>query len=96
MTSKEEGYRLLETRPRFLAQKFRESRDRWKAKCQESKAMAKKLRDRIRDLELSRCKWRDEAEDAIESNKQLQDEIDRLRSELMVSAEEIATAEQRL
>jgi peptidoglycan hydrolase CwlO-like protein len=83
-------YPLLDSRPRALAQSFRMSRDNWKRKCQEAKAELKSLRGRIRDLELSRDKWRDDAEMSQNEERRLQNEIERLQSDLAISAEAIA------
>ncbi len=80
-------YRTLDSRPRALAQSFRRSRDNWKQKCQEAKAELKSLRGKIRDLELSRAKWRDDAEMSQSELLLLQDEIEQLQSELVISAQ---------
>lgn len=84
----EKKYRLLETRPRVLANFFRESRDNWKRKYQEAKSEFQAFRGRIRDLELSRAKWRDQAE-------QSQSELQRLEQELRHLKEKLASGELR-
>lgn len=83
-------YPLLDSRPRVLAQSFRKSRDNWKRKCQEAKAELKSLRGRIRDLELSRSKWRDDAEMSQKEQRRLQNVIESLQSDLAISAQAIA------
>ena len=88
-------YPLLDSRPRVLAQSFLKSRDSWKRKCQEAKAELKPLRDRIRDLELSRRKWRDEAELSLKQEQRLRNEIERLQSDLALSAQAIAQESQK-
>lgn len=83
-------YPLLDTRPRVLAQSFCKSRDNWKRKCQEAKAELKSLRGRIRDLELSRSKWRDDAEMSQKEERRLQNIVESLQSELAISAQAVA------
>ena len=85
-------YRTLETRPRVLAESFRKSRDQWKRKCQQAKGELKSLRDRMRDLELSRAKWRDDAELSQHEQLRLQDEVEQLQSQLSLSAQALADA----
>ena len=80
-------YRTLDSRPRALAHSFRKSRDNWKRRCQEAKAELKSLRGKIRDLELSRAKWRDDAETSQSELIVLQNEIEQLQSELVISAQ---------
>lgn len=43
---------------RKLARFFEKSRDQWKAKCREAKAMVKRLKNRVRFLEDSRERWK--------------------------------------
>lgn len=95
MATEEREYALLETRPRQLALSFRESRDKWKRKCQDAKAEVRSLRIRIRDLELSRSKWRDDAEMLQIEQQRLLAEVQRLESQLMLSAEAIAESEKK-
>lgn len=83
-------YRTMETRPRVLAESFRKSRDNWKRKCQQAKAETKSLRDRVRDLELSRAKWRDDAEVSQKEQIRLQEEVEQLQSQLALSAQALA------
>ena len=95
MAKEGKEYSLLETRPRLLANSFRESRDNWKRKCQEAKAEVKSLRDRIRDLELSRSKWRDDAEVARREHQRSLVEIQTLQSQLTLSAEALAQSDEK-
>lgn len=88
-------YSLMESRPRFLAQTFQKSRDNWKRKCQEAKAEIKSLRDRIRDLELSRAKWRDDAETFQRDQQNLREEVERLQAQLTFSAAAVAESEKK-
>ena len=53
---------------RKLVAFFEKSRDQWKAKCIDAKAMIKKLKNRIRYLEASRNDWKTKA---IELEKEL-------------------------
>lgn len=54
---------------------FESSRDKWKARCLESKQRLKLLRTKVADLTTSREHWKSEA-------KQLRDEVARLEAEL--------------
>ncbi len=53
---------------RKLVKFFEKSRDQWKLKCTDAKAMVKKQRNRIRFLEASKEKWKSKA---IELEKEL-------------------------
>jgi hypothetical protein len=53
---------------RKLVAFFQKSRDRWKAKCIDAKAMVKTLKNRIRYLEASKNEWKTKA---IELEKEL-------------------------
>ncbi len=53
---------------RKLVKFFEKSRDQWKVKCTDAKAMVKKQRNRIRFLEASKEKWKSKA---IELEKEL-------------------------
>lgn len=61
-------------RPRVLARFFQRSRNQWKRKCEEAKALVKYWQVRGRDLEKSRQQWREVAE-------QQRLEVERLRQE---------------
>ena len=95
MAQEVKRYALLETRPRVLAESFRKSRDNWKRRCQEAKAEVKSLRDRIRDLELSRAKWRDDAEAYQREQQYLREEVERLESQLRLSGAALAQSEKK-
>jgi hypothetical protein len=41
-----------------LVKFFEKSRDQWKAKCREAKALVKRLKNRVRYLEQSRDAWK--------------------------------------
>ena len=75
-------HRLLEKRPRLLAQFFEKSRDKWKQKYQQAKAQVRAFRDRIRDLEISRATWRDKAEKAQSEQQRLQEQVQQLQEQL--------------
>ena len=53
---------------RKLVQFFEKSRDQWKLKCSDAKAMVKRQKNRIRFLEASKEKWKTKA---IELEKEL-------------------------
>lgn len=53
---------------RKLVRFFERSRDQWKAKSTDAKAMVKRLKNRIRYLEASKEKWKSKA---IELEKEL-------------------------
>ncbi len=53
---------------RKLVKFFEKSRDQWKVKCSDAKAMVKKQRNRIGFLEASKEKWKSKA---IELEKEL-------------------------
>ena len=74
--------RLLETRPRVLAQFFQKSRDQWKLKCQQARGEVRAFRVRTRDLEESRAKWREAAEQSAQEQERLREENARLREQL--------------
>lgn len=86
-------HRLMETRPRVLAQFFEESRDNWKRKCQEAIAEAKQFRDKVRDVQQSRQQWRAQAEQARQEQQCLAAEVRRLQEQLAAAT---ATAEKKV
>lgn len=69
--------RLFRTPPRILIPKLVQSRDAWKAKADHRKAQRKALEIRVRDLEASRDRHRQRAEQlhqrVIELERQLDD-----------------------
>lgn len=60
----EKVYRLLETRPRVLLNSLLEGRAKWKEKCAVAKIELQAFRGKVRDLEVSREKWRVQAEES--------------------------------
>jgi hypothetical protein len=62
-----------------LTRFFENSRDRWKAKCLDSKRRVKLLHTKVADLKASRERWKAEA-------KQLRQELTELRRELEKTA----------
>jgi chromosome segregation ATPase len=46
---------------RKLVKFFEKSRNQWKAKCREAKALVKRLKNRVRFLERSRDQWKEKA-----------------------------------
>jgi hypothetical protein len=59
---------------RKLVRFFNKSRDQWKAKCLEAKAIAKGLKHRIRYLEKSKMAWKTKA-------NELEEELARLKEQ---------------
>jgi chromosome segregation ATPase len=64
---------------RKLVRFFRNSRDRWKAKCQEAKRTCKRRLNQVRALERSRANWKERA-------TQLEGRIAELEAELQKTA----------
>jgi hypothetical protein len=67
---------------RKLARFFEQSRDQWKAKCREAKALVKRLKHRIRCLEESRTRWKSRAQALTAEVARLQAQQQALESEL--------------
>jgi len=67
---------------RKLARFFEESRDQWKAKCREAKAMVKRLKNRVRFLEESRDRWKSRAKELQVKVAQMGAEGHKLQEEL--------------
>ena len=59
---------------------FPESRDRWKAKCQQAKQANKKLANQVRAVEKSREHWRQAAQEAQRLSAQYQQELEALKN----------------
>ncbi len=78
-TESRSEFRLMETRPRVLANFFRKSRDNWKRKYQEAKSATRALWRRVRDLEVSRTKWRERAEQTQSEQQRLREEVRQLK-----------------
>ena len=69
---------LDESRPGLVIDRLREGRARWKRKCQATKEALQVQRVRIRDLQASRDRWREVAEQAQREREQLQADLDRV------------------
>ena len=72
----EKVYRLLETRPRVLVNSLLESRSKWKEKCGVSKVELQAFRGKVRDLEVSREKWRIQAEESENLRRDLAQQLE--------------------
>jgi chromosome segregation ATPase len=66
---------------RILLPKLLKSRDDWKAKSHRRKAQLKSAKVKIRDLSVSRDRWRQRTELLQEQNRQLQERLDRAERE---------------
>jgi hypothetical protein len=60
---------------------FPQSRDRWKAKCQEAKRVNKKLANQVRAVEKSREHWRQAALAARQLAVQYERELEALKTD---------------
>ena len=78
----QDEYRLMETRPRLLAQWFEQSRDNWKLKNQAASAEVKRFRDNVQDVQKSRQMWREKAEQALQEQQRLAEEVQQLHIRL--------------
>jgi chromosome segregation ATPase len=67
---------------RKLVTFFNKSRDQWKAKCREAKALVKQLKNRVRYLEQSRDSWKQKAH-ALEA------ELTQFKAEAAVQHQEL-------
>jgi len=54
---------------------FERSRDGWKRKCLEAKAVIKRLSGRVRKLEASRDVWKERARERQRELRRIQDEL---------------------
>lgn len=59
---------------------FPQSRDRWKAKCQQAKRDNKKLANQVRAVERSRTHWKQIAKEAQQALAQSQRECEELKN----------------
>lgn len=59
---------------------FRSSRDRWKQKCQVAKRLCKKLSNQVRVVEKSRAYWKEVAKQQRRRSRQLERELEELKS----------------
>jgi hypothetical protein len=71
----EQEQKTYKSPTRKLVRFFNKSRDQWKAKCLEAKAIAKGLKHRIRYLEQSKMAWKTRA-------KELEEELAQLKAQL--------------
>ncbi len=73
---------------RKLIRFFRKSRDGWKAKHQEAKALIKRLENRMRFLEKSKDEWKARVKALEAENAQLKGQIEQLNTHLETQREE--------
>jgi len=73
---------------RKLARFFEKSRDQWKAKHHQLKAVVKRLENRIRFLEKSKAHWKSRAEE-------LETEVASLKAREQALADEVAALKKR-
>ena len=78
----EKVYRLLQTRPRVLVNSLLESRAKWKEKCGVSKVELQAFRGKVRDLEVSREKWRISAEESEKLQRDLSQQLESAQAQI--------------
>ena len=78
----EKVYRLLETRPRVLVNSLLVGRAKWKEKCGVAKVELQAFRGKVRDLEVSREKWRVQAEETEDHRRDLAQQLERANEQL--------------
>ena len=78
----EKVYRLLETRPRVLVNSLLQSRAKWKEKCGVSKVDLQAFRGKVRDLEVSREKWRISAEESENLRRELSQQLESAQTQI--------------
>jgi uncharacterized protein YdaU (DUF1376 family) len=78
-----EETKIYRSPTRKLMQYFERSRDGWKRKRQEAKALNRRLSNRARKLEASRDRWKERA-------RRQQEELRRLRAELEAEKKAVA------
>ena len=86
-------YRLLETRPRVLVNSLLESRAKWKEKCGVSKVELQAFRGKVRDLEISREKWRIQAEENEKLRRDLAQPLELAQAQNKQLEERLAASE---
>ncbi len=89
----EKVYRLLETRPRVLMNSLLRGRAKWKEKCGVGKIELQAFRGKVRDLELSREKWRIQAEGSEDQRRDLAQQLERANEQNTRLEERIADLE---
>ena len=65
-----------------LVRFFEHSRDQWKVKCREAKRGVKRLKNRLRWIELSRARWKARAQELEQENRTLLAQNEALLTEL--------------
>jgi chromosome segregation ATPase len=89
----EKVYRLLETRPRVLVNSLLVSRDKWTEKCGVAKVELQAFRGKVRDLEVSREKWRVQAEETEYRRRDLAQQLEHANEQNKRLEERIAAFE---
>lgn len=74
------GVKAFKSPKSKVIQFLRESRERWKQKVQDAKREWKKARNQARAVEKSRQHWKDVARDERRRAKQLERELEELKS----------------
>lgn len=77
----EKVYRLLETRPRVLVNSLLVGRAKWKEKCGVAKVELQAFRGKVRDLEVSREKWRVQAEEGEDHRRDLAQQLEHAKEQ---------------
>jgi len=72
-------------RPRVLVAFFKQSRDRWKERCRETKRVLKRVSNRGVWLRASRDAWKERARELEGEVTRLKGELQRLRGEQLGS-----------
>lgn len=67
---------------RKLVRFFRQSRDRWKDKCQQAKQQCKRMVNQVRAVEKSRDEWRRRAAASHSRVRELEQELAELKREV--------------
>ena len=67
---------------RNLAWSFRQSRDKWKRKCQDLQRVHKRLQNEVRDVRKSRAVWQGRAIQALQQAATLGTEVQHLQEQL--------------
>ena len=80
---------------RILVPKILKSRDDWKAKSDRRKVKLKSAQIKIRDVTLSRDRWRRLAESAQEQVRSLQEQLQQSRAELAPMRLELEEAKKK-
>jgi chromosome segregation ATPase len=65
---------------RKLVTFFEKSRDQWKQKCLQAKRRVKLLHTRVADLEVSRRRWKERAQQWQKESHQLREQIEALKN----------------